>query len=324
VLQFVPTSEGYYDVVKNKYIYNYTDHLGNVRLSYTKGASGGAEIIEENNYYPFGLKHQGYNSSSLANNAYQYKYQGQELQENGWYSFKWRNYIPDLGKFFNIDPLASKYPYNSPYALQENKLGMGVELEGLELFPFEFLLMSNSSVRPTIAETMIKETPIEGVTVYGRVTPPPRLSFFERIGNAINKGWDYITGNTKPEVSQSIENTIEQVKPENLSENIKPENAGKYAPERDLPRVPKGESGEGEPLPDAEALAQLGTKQGRKGNYTQAREFDKNGKPVRDIDFTDHGRPQNHANPHQHRWEPNQTGGTLQRSKKSTPLNINP
>ncbi|WP_102792915.1 DUF6443 domain-containing protein, partial [Elizabethkingia anophelis] len=54
VLQFVPTSKGYYDVVKNKYIYNYTDHLGNVRLSYTKGASGGAEIIEENNYYPFG------------------------------------------------------------------------------------------------------------------------------------------------------------------------------------------------------------------------------------------------------------------------------
>ncbi|HFK5546733.1 TPA: RHS repeat domain-containing protein, partial [Elizabethkingia anophelis] len=133
VLQFVPTSEGYYDVVKNKYIYNYTDHLGNVRLSYTKGASGGAEIIEENNYYPFGLKHQGYNSTSLANSAYQYKYQGQELQENGWYNFKWRNYIPELGRFFNVDPLASKYSYNSPYAFQENKLGMGVELEGLEL-----------------------------------------------------------------------------------------------------------------------------------------------------------------------------------------------
>lgn len=87
VLQFVPTSEGYYDLTKNKYIYNYTDHLGNVRLSYTKGASGGAEIIEENNYYPFGLKHQGYNSTSLANNAYQYKYNGKELQETGMYDY---------------------------------------------------------------------------------------------------------------------------------------------------------------------------------------------------------------------------------------------
>ena len=41
--------------------------------------------------------------------------------------------MPDLGRFFNIDPLATKYPYNSPYAFQENKLGMGIELEGLEL-----------------------------------------------------------------------------------------------------------------------------------------------------------------------------------------------
>ncbi|WP_345988321.1 DUF6443 domain-containing protein [Chryseobacterium sp. Chry.R1] len=131
-LQFIPTSEGYYDFVKNKYIYNYTDHLGNVRLSYTKSGSG-TEIIEENNYYPFGLKHEGYNS--LAGNlAYQYKYQGQELQqETGWYNFKWRNYDPTMGRFFNIDPLAEKYPYNSTYAFQENKMGMGVELEGLEL-----------------------------------------------------------------------------------------------------------------------------------------------------------------------------------------------
>ena len=60
-LQFVPTSEGYFDYVKNKYIYNYTDHLGNVRLSYAKNGTG-TEVIEESNYYPFGLKHEGYNN----------------------------------------------------------------------------------------------------------------------------------------------------------------------------------------------------------------------------------------------------------------------
>ncbi|WP_260206548.1 RHS repeat domain-containing protein, partial [Elizabethkingia anophelis] len=115
VLQFVPTSEGYYDVVKNKYIYNYTDHLGNVRLSYTKGASGGAEIIEENNYYPFGLKHQGYNSNSLANNAYQYKYNGKELQETGMYDYDARMYMPELGRWGVVDPLAEKMTRYSPY-----------------------------------------------------------------------------------------------------------------------------------------------------------------------------------------------------------------
>ena len=46
------------------------------RLSYMKGgASGGAEIIEENNYYPFGMKHQDIIQPVL-NSAYQYKYNG--------------------------------------------------------------------------------------------------------------------------------------------------------------------------------------------------------------------------------------------------------
>ncbi|OPC47379.1 hypothetical protein BAY05_08840 [Elizabethkingia anophelis] len=115
VLQFVPTSEGYYDLTKNKYIYNYTDHLGNVRLSYTKGASGGAEIIEENNYYPFGLKHQGYNSNSLASNAYQYKYNGKELQETGMYDYGARMYMPELGRWGAEDPKSEFGRRWSPY-----------------------------------------------------------------------------------------------------------------------------------------------------------------------------------------------------------------
>ncbi|CAA7391643.1 hypothetical protein CHRY9393_02948 [Chryseobacterium fistulae] len=65
--------------------------------------------------------------------SYQYKYQGQELQETGFYSFKYRTYMPDTGRFMQLDPLAEKFPYNSTYAIQENKMGMGIELEGLEL-----------------------------------------------------------------------------------------------------------------------------------------------------------------------------------------------
>ena len=49
-----------------------------------------------------------------------------------WDSFKWRNHQPDIGRFFNIDPLAEKYYYNSPYAFSENKVVAHVELEGLE------------------------------------------------------------------------------------------------------------------------------------------------------------------------------------------------
>jgi RHS repeat-associated protein len=142
VLQFFPTAEGY---VKNtpvsgtntySYVFNYTDHLGNVRLSYTKNPSTNAlDIIEENNYYPFGLKHNGYNVDNFQP-EYKYKYQGQERQDElglNWDSFKYRNYDYAIGRFISIDPLAEDYPYNSTYAFQENKMGMGTELEGKEL-----------------------------------------------------------------------------------------------------------------------------------------------------------------------------------------------
>ncbi|MDC8098668.1 DUF6443 domain-containing protein [Chryseobacterium rhizosphaerae] len=125
ILEFVPTSEGYYDFVKNKYIYNYTDHLGNIRVSYRKGDSGSAEIIEENNYYPFGLKHQGYNSNGLKNLDYKYGFLGNELQETGMYDMNARFYMPDLGRFSQHDPLSSLsadpygYAFNNPVSFRD-------------------------------------------------------------------------------------------------------------------------------------------------------------------------------------------------------------
>lgn len=56
------------------------------------------------------------------------------------------------------------------------------------------------------------------------------------------------------------------------------------------------------------------------GKYPQAREFDEHGNPVRDIDFTDHGRPENHQNPHQHEQLPNPTGGTRIRDPIGKPV----
>src|SRR5690606_26472952 len=50
----------------------------------------------------------------------------------GWDSFKWRNHQPDIGRFFNVDPLAEGFYYNSPYAFAENKVTSNFELEGLE------------------------------------------------------------------------------------------------------------------------------------------------------------------------------------------------
>lgn len=115
VMKVLVTSEGYYDFVKNRYIYNQTDHLGNVRLSYSSADGGGIEIIEENNYYPFGLKHQGYNNIE-GNPSYKYQYNGKELQtETGWSDFGARMYMADLGRWGVIDPLAETSRRWSPY-----------------------------------------------------------------------------------------------------------------------------------------------------------------------------------------------------------------
>jgi len=36
--------------------------VGNIRISYYKNSSGNTVIDKENNYYPFGMEHNGYNN----------------------------------------------------------------------------------------------------------------------------------------------------------------------------------------------------------------------------------------------------------------------
>ena len=90
-----------------------------------------------------------------------------------------------------------------------------------------------------------------------------------------------------------------------------PQGQGAYRPATPLPRGPNGELVPSAPYPHT----QLGTELGRKvGPYTTAREFGFNGVPIRDIHFTDHGRPTipGHTIPHQHQHQhiPQPNGGT--------------
>lgn len=68
---------------------------------------------------------------------YRYAFQGQERDDEikgagNSYNYEYRMHDPRIGRFFAIDPLAPKYPHNSPYAFSENRVIDGVELEGLE------------------------------------------------------------------------------------------------------------------------------------------------------------------------------------------------
>lgn len=71
---------------------------------------------------------------------YRYGFQGQEKDdemkgEGNSVNYTYRMHDPRVGRFFATDPLASKYPHNSPYAFSENNVIHMIELEGLEKAP---------------------------------------------------------------------------------------------------------------------------------------------------------------------------------------------
>ena len=81
-------------------------------------------------------------------------------------------------------------------------------------------------------------------------------------------------------------------------------------PDRKLPT--KGQRKLHHPDPEAAYTwhTQLGTRIGENGKkYKQAVEFGSDSKPKRRIDFSDHSRPHEHVNPHQHRLTPMDGGG---------------
>ena len=163
-LQFFSTTEGYVNFTvlklidlagKFNYAFNYTDHLGNVRLTYSQDpGSLSLRIMKENHYYPFGLRHSGYNSDlniyakdgigirikpapSLFVTSFQYKYQGQERQDElglNWDSFKYRNYDYAIGRFMSVDPLAEEYPNVSPYTYCLNNPINAIDPDGRRVY----------------------------------------------------------------------------------------------------------------------------------------------------------------------------------------------
>ncbi|SHM97300.1 RHS repeat-associated core domain-containing protein [Flavobacterium chilense] len=134
ILKFFPTTEGYIEPSAGsyKYVYQYKDHLGNVRLSYDKNLV----IQEENNYYPFELKQEGYNTvKNSTSDALKYKYNGKELQDElglNVYDYGARNYDPTIGRWMNVDPLAEKSRRFSPYTYALNNSIRFIDPDGME------------------------------------------------------------------------------------------------------------------------------------------------------------------------------------------------
>ena len=148
MLSFFSDAEGYVNVtyceeceteskLRFNYVYQYKDHLGNIRVSYGYDEHDEVlKIIEENHYYPFGLKHTSYNTGEmkyelLEENEIQltplaagervlnnYRYNGKEWQDElslNVYDYDNRVYDPAIGRFWEMDPLAEQGRRWSPY-----------------------------------------------------------------------------------------------------------------------------------------------------------------------------------------------------------------
>jgi RHS repeat-associated protein len=104
-----------------------------VRLSYTQNGNT-VKTLEDNHYYPFGLKHENYASERFERirqengdlyviqpterREWQYKYNGKEWQDElglNFYDYGARNYDAAIGRWMNVDRFAEKFETFSPY-----------------------------------------------------------------------------------------------------------------------------------------------------------------------------------------------------------------
>ncbi|MCI5055504.1 MAG: RHS repeat-associated core domain-containing protein, partial [Flavobacteriales bacterium] len=100
--------------------YNIKDHLGNIRVTFAdlndNGEIESTEVLQTNEFYPFGMKME--TGSALIGSENKYQYNGKEMVNDfglDWLDYGARWYDPAIAKWHVIDPLAEQFESWSPY-----------------------------------------------------------------------------------------------------------------------------------------------------------------------------------------------------------------
>jgi hypothetical protein len=133
------------------YEYNYTDHIGNVRSSF-KSENGTLLKTAETDYDPLNVILK--NSQQLNTISQRFQVQGKESELTfglNRINFGARTYNATIGRWDGVDLLAAQNALNSVYALQENKFGLGVELEGHSSSKLSIISLSSLAFRSSFS-----------------------------------------------------------------------------------------------------------------------------------------------------------------------------
>jgi RHS repeat-associated protein len=150
-------------------------------------------IVQKDDYYPFGLGIAGLSTQKENSFGNKWTFQGQERQDAldlGWYGFKWRNHQPELGRFFNVDPLSEDYKYYSTFAFSGNNVVNAIELEGLE--PIQLTPSFYSGFGNWVDQQQFNATIYGGYVNYGIASLWSMFDDSYNIGRPVVNLWDHL------------------------------------------------------------------------------------------------------------------------------------